>query len=75
MTFCINYQLEDAIGCSIDVQGRICALACFSLYDFKTIVDKDASWGPKVVEWVIRAQKAGADEVGLVISHARSRSY
>lgn len=70
-----QYQLEDSIGCSIDVHGRTCALACFSLCEFKTMVDKDACWGSKVVDWVIRAQKAGADEVGLVISHSRSRSY
>ena len=67
-----QYQLEDAIGCSIDVSGRSCALACFPLGEFKTMVDRNAIWGPKVVDWVIQAQKAGADEVGLVISNAKT---
>ncbi|MGO1602821.1 MULTISPECIES: hypothetical protein [unclassified Halomonas] len=66
-----QYQLEGAIGCSINVHsGRSCALACFSLCEFKTMVDKDASWGPKVVDWVMQTQKAGADEAGLVIPHS-----
>lgn len=66
-----QYQLEDAIGCSISVSGRSCALASFPLSEFKVMVDKTAIWGPKVVDWVIQAQKAGADEVGLVISNTK----
>ena len=68
-----QYQLEDAIGCSINVSGRSCALACFPLGEFKTMVDRTAIWGPKVMDWVIQAQKAGADEVGLVISNAKKQ--
>lgn len=67
-----QYQLEDAIGCSINAAGRSCALACFPLGTFKAMVDKEASWGGKVVDWVINVQKAGADEVGLVISHVQN---
>lgn len=68
-----QYQLEDAIGCSINVKGRSCALACFSLSEFKKMVDREASWGPKVIAWVKQVQAAGADEVGLVIAHAREQ--
>lgn len=65
-----QYQLEDAIGCSINVEsGRLCALASFPLGEFKTMVDKNASWGGKVADWVLQCQKAGADEVGIAISH------
>lgn len=66
-----QYQLEDAIGCSINVSGRSCALACIPLGEFKTMVDKTAVWGPKVMAWVIEVQKSGADEVGLVISNSK----
>lgn len=66
-----KYQLEDAIGCSVNVSGRSCASANLPLSEFKTMVDKNAVWGPKVVDWVTQAQKAGADEVGLVISNIR----
>lgn len=67
-----QYQLEDAIGCSINVKsGPLCALAAFPLGEFKTMVDENASWGGKVVDWVLKAQRAGADEVGIVISHTK----
>lgn len=67
-----KYNLEDAIGCSINVEsGHHCALAILSLGKFKTMVDVDAIWGTRVVEWFNRAKIAGADEVGVAISHKK----
>lgn len=67
-----KYDLEDAIGCSINVgSGRHCALAIFALGEFKTMVDRDAIWGARVVDWFNRAKIAGADEVGIAISHKK----
>lgn len=65
-----QYQLEDAIGCSVNnVDGRACALACFSVREFKAMVDRNSKWGSKIADWVIKSQKCGMDEVGIVIAY------
>lgn len=69
-----KYDLEDAIGCSIYANsGRNCALAIFALGKFKTMVNVDAIWGPRIVEWFNLAKIAGADEVGIAISHEKRK--
>ncbi|MBK2341707.1 hypothetical protein IBE33_09310 [Francisella philomiragia] len=71
-----QYRLEDSIGCSIISSGRSCALSCLYLGEFKRMIDKKASWSQKVIDWVIKVQKLGADEVGIIIPHAKNhRSY
>lgn len=68
-----HYRVEDAIGCSVNVDGRSCALACFPLGEFKTMVDLKAPWGSPVADWINHVKKAGADEVGIVISHKNAQ--
>lgn len=67
-----KFRLEDAIPCSIQTaSGHHCALAVFPLGEFKTMVEPDAIWGPRVIDWVRRLRSAGADEVSVAISYKK----
>jgi hypothetical protein len=67
-----RYALEDAIGCSVNVEHGakmiVCAAPLFAVSAFKKFLEPDTTVGRKLLGWVDRILSAGADQVGAAIA-------
>ncbi|MBZ0287583.1 MAG: hypothetical protein K8I30_08205 [Anaerolineae bacterium] len=68
-----QYEIEDAIGFTHRVDGVVnaCAVALLSMSDFKAMTQPSNPLAQKILEWVDRAQTAGADQIGVTIALGR----
>ncbi len=71
-----QYALEDAIGFRHRVDGveNACAVALLSMSDFKAMTKPSSPLKQKILEWVDRAQAAGADQIGVIIAVGRHQA-